>query len=132
MWKEFKEFAFKGNLVDLAVAFILGAAFTTLVQSVVKDLITPVIAAAGGQPDFGALRLSIGRAEIAYGSFLNAVLNFLLVAAVLFMVVKAALRVQRRPQERGIPEVKTCPHCLEAIPKAATRCKYCTSELTAA
>ena len=116
MWKEFKEFAFKGNLVDLAVAFILGAAFTTLVQSVVKDLITPVIAAAGGQPDFGALRLSIGRAEIAYGSLLNAVLNFLLVAAVLFLVVKADLRAERRPQMCGIHEVKTCCHSIEDIP----------------
>ena len=130
MWKEFKEFALKGSLVELAVAFILGAAFGLVVQSLVRDVITPVIGAVFGEPDFSGLTFKVGDGVIRYGSFLNTLLAFLLVAFVLFLIVKAVNRMQKRPDVEA--DARTCPECLESIPEAARRCKYCTTELAPA
>ena len=129
MLKEFKEFALKGNLVELAVAFILGLAFATLVQSVVANLVTPIIAAIVGKPDFSRLTFTIHRATFRYGTFLNDLISFLLVALVLFFVVKAYNRT-RRPESPA--PVRECPFCRTAIAEAATRCPACTSDLGAA
>ena len=97
-FQDFKEFALKGNLLDLAVAVILGLAFNAVVQSVVKNIVTPVIAAVGGKPDFNSLRIGIGKSAILIGAFLNDLLNFIIIAFVLFLIVKAALRFQQRPE----------------------------------
>jgi len=132
MWKEFKEFAFKGKLLELAVAFVLAAAFGLVVKSVVEDLVTPIIAAAGGKPDFSALTVKVGKGIVRYGSFLNTVINFLLIAFVLFLIVRTFQAAMRRREIPAEPGIKTCEFCLEQVPAGATRCKYCTSELTAA
>lgn len=106
MLKEFREFALKGSLLDVAVGFVLGAAFATVMTSLVSDVITPLIAAVAGQPDFSALTVSIGESEIRYGSFLNAVIAFLLVAlALFFFVVKPANAMRARyAKEEAIEE----------------------------
>ena len=131
MWKEFKEFAFKGNLLDLAVAVVLGIAFNDVVKAIVKDLVTPLVAAIAGQPDFASLTFTINKSHFLYGDVINFIINFLVIAFVLFLVVQTFQRLQRRPAAAE-PGVKSCPYCLESIPLAATRCKYCTSELPAA
>src|SRR5829696_7415378 len=95
MFKEFKEFLFRGNLLDLAVAVVIGVAFGAVITSLVADVIPTVIAAIGGQPNFESLVLDIGDGQIRYGSFLNAVLNFVIIAGVLFLVLKAAVRFQK-------------------------------------
>lgn len=127
--KEFKEFAFKGNLVDLAVAFVLGLAFTAVVQSVVNDIIMPIIAAIFGKQDFSQMAFSIGDAQITYGNLINALIYFVIVAWILFLIVKAVNKL-RRPAP-GVPSpVKECQFCFSSIPAQATRCPNCTSQLT--
>jgi len=133
MLREFRAFVLRGNMVDLAVAVVIGTAFTAVVNAVVKDLITPLIAAVGGEPDFGDLAFTINGSRFAYGDFLNALVTFLLVATVIFfLIVKPvnALMAARSPDE---PEPKAptrpCPECLSQIPRAATRCAFCTSEV---
>jgi large conductance mechanosensitive channel len=129
MLREFKEFALKGNLVELAVAFILGVAFATLVTATVDNLFTPLIAAIFGKPDFSALHFTINKSVFTYGAWLNAVISFVLVVFVLFLVIKAYNRMKR--PESPVP-VQECPYCTTAISEAATRCPACTSELSAA
>jgi large conductance mechanosensitive channel len=129
MIDEFKAFALKGNLVDLAVAVILGLAFNAVVQSLVGDVVMQVIAALVGEPDFSELQFGLGDAEIRYGAFLTALFNFLLIAFVLFMIVKAVNRATR-PQEEP-PAVHECPFCKTNIPMTASRCPACTSQLEA-
>lgn len=131
--KEFREFALKGPVLDLAVAFLLGVAFNAVVQSLVNDVLLNLVAALFGQPSFSDLALHLGDGEISYGAFFTALVNFLLVAAVLFAVVKATNRLRRpagAPTEP--PATRSCPYCLTAIPVAATRCSACTSEVAAA
>ncbi|RIK40848.1 MAG: large conductance mechanosensitive channel protein MscL [Chloroflexi bacterium] len=129
VWKEFKEFAFKGNLIDLAVAFVLGLAFTAVIVSLVENIIMPIIAAIFGKRNFSALAFDIGDATISYGNVINALLYFLVVAWVLFLVVKTVNRM-RKPAP-GVPSpVKECPYCFSSIPVQATRCPNCTSHLT--
>ena len=100
LYQEFKEFAFKGNIIELAIAFVLGAAFATVVSSLVDNILLPIVAAIFGQPDFSRISIDIGESEILYGSFLNAVLSFLLVAAALFFfVVKPYKAIQREEEE---------------------------------
>ena len=125
MLKEFKAFLMKGNLVEIAVGLILALAFKAVVDSVIADLITPIIAAIFGQPDFSSLGIDIGDATITYGNFLNVVFSFLVVGFVLFLVVRAYNRF-RREQEAT---TKACPFCASDIPLAATRCPNCTSQL---
>lgn len=133
MLKEFKQFIMKGNVVDLAVGVVIGVAFGAVVTSLVSDIFTPLIAAIGGQPDFSGLALTINGSQFAYGKFLNALISFLFIAAVIFFfVVKPMNALQKRAASKKAPEdpaEKKCPECLSEIPKAAKRCKYCTSKL---
>jgi large conductance mechanosensitive channel len=130
MIKEFKEFILRGNVIDLAVAFIIGGAFGAVVASLVKDIVMPVVAAVFGKPDFSALAFTIGVSAITYGAFLNAVINFLIVAFAMFLVVKAA-NARKKSAPAAVPMTKDCPYCLSAVPLKATRCPNCTSELKA-
>ena len=121
MFKEFKQFLFRGNLLDLAVAVIIGVAFNAVVGSLVKDIITPFIAAIGGQPDFGALTFNVGDGVISYGTFLNALFNFVIVAAVMFMILKAATRAQKLRATTDTPEDESIPASDEAVLLAEIR-----------
>ncbi len=125
-WEDFKAFALSGNLVEIAVAFVLAVAFGALVLSFLDNIIMPLIAAIFGEPTFDDLTASVGDGVITYGSFITAFVNFLLIAFVLFLIVK----VYQRATKTGAPEVRPCPHCLTDIPVQATRCSACTSEVT--
>ena len=131
--KEFREFILRGNLVDLAVAVVIGAAFTAVVNAFVKDIITPIIAAIGGQPDFGNLTFKINGSQFAYGDFINALITFLIIAAVVFFfVVKPvnALMTRFKPETAVDVKVRACPECESDVPVTARRCAFCTSQLT--
>jgi large conductance mechanosensitive channel len=133
--KEFRAFILRGNVVDLAVAVVLGAAFTTVVNALVRDLITPIIAALFGEPNFEGLAFTLNGAQFAYGDFLNALLTFVLVtAAVFFFVVKPVNYLMARLRTEPDVESPTrgCPECLSQIPVAARRCAFCTSEVAPA
>lgn len=132
---EFKEFIMQGNVVSLAVAVVVGAAFGSLVDSLVADMITPLIAAFGGQPDFSELSFTINGSNFNYGNFINAVISFLIIAAVIFVfVVKPmnALVERTRKEEPEDPTLTKCPYCFTEISVDATRCPACTSQLTGA
>jgi large conductance mechanosensitive channel len=132
MLREFRSFILRGNLVDLAVAVVVGTAFTAVVNAIVKDLVTPLIAAVGGEPNFGNLAFTINGSRFAYGDFLNALVTFLLVAAVLFFLVikpvNALMDALRTEPEVESP-TRPCPECLSQIPRAASRCMFCTTEV---
>jgi large conductance mechanosensitive channel len=142
MLKEFKEFAMRGNVLDMAIGVIIGAAFGKIITSVVNDIIMPPIGLVLGKVDFSNLFISLsgqsyntlaeakaaGAATINYGLFLNTVIDFLIVAFVIFLLIKQVNRIKRQPE----PSTKDCPYCLSAIPVKATRCPHCTSELKAA
>ena len=130
MIKEFKEFILRGNVIDLAVAFIMGGAFGAVVASLVKDIIMPLVAAIFGKSDFSALALTIGASSITYGAFLNAIINFLIVAFAMFLIVKA-VNARKKTAPVAAPTTKDCPYCFSAVPLKATRCPNCTSELKA-
>jgi large conductance mechanosensitive channel len=130
MIEEFKAFINRGNVLELAVAVVLGAAFTAVINSFTKDILMQVIAGIFGQPDFSSLTFTLGNAVISYGAFINAIINFLIVAFALFLVIKAYNRT--RPPAPAPIATKECPFCLSAIPEGATRCPNCTSELTPA
>jgi large conductance mechanosensitive channel len=134
MLREFRTFILRGNLVDLAVAVVIGTAFTAVVNAFVRDIITPLIAAIGGEPNFGNLAFTINGSRFAYGDFFNAVLTFLIVAAVMFFLVIKPVNLLL-DQMRTEPEVESptraCPECLSQIPQAASRCAFCTSEVAA-
>jgi large conductance mechanosensitive channel len=121
MFKEFKQFLFRGNLLDLATAVIIGVAFNDVVKSLVADVITPLIAAIGGQPDFSELTLGIGDGVVKYGTFLNFLFNFVVVAAVMFMVLKAAARAQKLRATTDLPPDEAPPPSDEAILLAEIR-----------
>ena len=134
MLKEFRQFILRGNLVDLAVAVVIGAAFTSVVNALVKGLVTPLIAAVGGQPDFAKLAFTINGSRFAYGEFLNALITFLIVAAVMFFLVirPVNLLLERlRPEPKVDTPTRECPECLSDIPGAARRCAFCASEVAA-
>ncbi len=128
MIEEFKKFALRGNVVELAVAVILGLAFNAVVQSLVNGVILAAIAGLFGEPDFTALTFQLGDGVIQYGAFLTAVINFLLVALVLFFLVKGMNRMAGAPEEA--PKMAECPYCKTSIPVAATRCPACTSDVS--
>jgi large conductance mechanosensitive channel len=135
MLKDFRQFILRGNLVDLAVAVVIGTAFTAVVTALVSDLMTPLIAAIGGEPDFSRLKFTLNGSEFRYGHFLNALLTFLLVATVLFfLVVKPVNALLRRfqPDTAVDEETRKCPECLSAIPLEARRCAFCGSPLALA
>ena len=121
--KEFKEFAMKGNVLDMAIGVIIGSAFGAIVTSVVEDILTPIIGMIFGQPDFSAIKIG----SIAIGNFINAIINFLIVALCLFAVVKAVNKLKKpAPAPK---EARKCPYCKSEIADDATRCPHCTSEL---
>jgi large conductance mechanosensitive channel len=132
MLREFRAFIVRGNLVDLAVAVVIGTAFTAVVNALVKDIITPLIAAIGGEPNFGTLAFTVNGSRFAYGDFLNATLTFLIVAAVMFFLVIRPVNLLMDAL-RTEPEVdsptRSCPECLSQIPLRASRCAFCTSEV---
>jgi len=133
--KEFRAFILRGNLVDLAVAVVIGTAFTAVVASLVKDIITPLIAAIFGKPSFGGLAFTINGSRFAYGNFINALLTFLIIAAVVFfLVVKPVnmLMARRRTEQEVDSPTRDCPECLSAIPLHARRCAFCTREVAPA
>jgi large conductance mechanosensitive channel len=132
---EFKSFLLRGNVVDLAVAVVVGAAFSGIVTALIKDMITPIIAAIGGKPDFSGLFFTINGSEFHYGDFINAVINFVTVAAaVFFLVVKPVQKVidLRKTDTPSGPVTRECPECLSSIPLAAHRCAFCTAEVPSA
>jgi large conductance mechanosensitive channel len=129
---DFKAFLLRGNLVDLAVAIVIGLAFVALVGALVKDIITPIIAAIAGKHDFSALSFTINKSRFLYGDFINAIITFVsVVAAVFYFVVKpvSALMARYRKEPLPDPSIKKCPECLSDVPAEARRCAFCTSEL---
>ena len=147
MWKEFKEFAIKGNAIDLAVGVIIGAAFGGIVTSLVKDILTPLIGLVTGGLDFSnkfvilkdaptggvfatpADAVKAGAITWNYGNFITLIINFLIVAVCIFMVVRTLNRM-KRPSPTAAPVSKDCPYCAMTIPIKATRCPHCTSEMS--
>ena len=126
MLKGFRDFIVRGNVLDLAVAVIIGAAFTSIVNSLVKDIINPFIAAIVGKPDFSALTLNVNGGVITYGNFLNAVIAFILMASVVyFFIIVPTNALMARLKGPAAVENKPCPQCLSEIPLAASRCKFC-------
>jgi large conductance mechanosensitive channel len=133
--KEFKEFLLRGSLVDTAIGIVIGLAFAAVITALVKDLITPVIAAIFGKPDFGFLSFTLNGSHFLYGDFLNALVSFVIIAAVLFfLVVKPvnALMARRRTEMDVEEPTRPCPECLSNIPAAASRCAFCTADVAAA
>ncbi|MCL2583779.1 MAG: large conductance mechanosensitive channel protein MscL [Streptosporangiales bacterium] len=128
--KGFREFIMRGNLIDLAVAVVIGTAFTAMVTAIVDDIITPLIAAIGGQPNFGNLSFTIHHSQFKYGLLINAVVAFLIVAAVVyFLIVAPVARLTTRMARHKEATTRDCPECLSEIPVAATRCMYCTAQV---
>jgi large conductance mechanosensitive channel len=126
--KGFKSFVLRGNVVDLAIAVVIGVAFGAVVTALVKDLITPLIAAIGGQPNFGNLAFTVHHSKFSYGDFINEVLAFLILAAVVyFLVVLPVGKLLSMNKKTEAATERDCPECLSSIPLAATRCMYCTA-----
>ena len=130
---EFKEFAFKGNVIDMAVGVVIGSAFTGIVTSIVNDLFTPLIAKITGSVDFTALAIPLGEGAeaptIALGNFIQAVINFFLIAICVFAFVKFVNKLRRPKVEEAPKPQRLCPYCKSAIADDATRCPHCTSQL---
>ena len=146
MLKEFKEFAMRGNVLDMAVGIIVGAAFGTIVTSFVNDVLMPPIGLLLGRVDFSNLFITLkgehlatlaqakaaGATTLNYGVFLNTVVNFLIVAFAVFLLIRQVNRLRREPEPAAVPTTKECPFCCSAIPLKATRCPQCTSEIRTA
>ena len=130
MLKEFRDFAVKGNAVDMAVGIVIGAAFTGIVSSLVKDIIMPPLGWVVGNLDFSAYQVALSKTvAIRYGAFLNSVINFLIVAFAIFLVIKQVNRLTRKTEPPPAPTTKECPYCASTIALKAVRCPQCTSEL---
>jgi large conductance mechanosensitive channel len=126
--KGFRDFITRGNMIDLAVAVVIGTAFTAVVTAVVADLITPLVAAIVGKPNFSGLYFTVNHSKFLYGLFFNALLTFLIVAAVVyFLIVAPMAKITARFARKVEATTRDCPECLSAIPLAATRCMYCTT-----
>ena len=132
MMREFRQFLFRGNIVELAVAVVIGTAFVALVNAFITDILTPLVAAIFGEPEFSSLSFHINGSTFRYGSFLNALFTFFTVALVIFfLAVKPmnALTARTRPDDEE-PATRECTECLSVIPGAARRCSHCTSQVT--
>ena len=131
---EFKEFILRGNVVDLAVAVVVGAAFGAMISALVRDVMTPLIAAIFGKPDFSNLTFTIHDSKFLYGDFINSVITFVSIALVVFFFVVKPLNFMMERRRRGEGDAETddrpCPECLSTIPKEAKRCAFCTAEVT--
>jgi large conductance mechanosensitive channel len=132
LFTDFKKFLFRGNVVDLAVAVVVGTAFTAVVKALVTDILTPIIALIFGKPNFEALSFTVNGSHFLYGDFVNNLFTFLTVAAAMFFLVVAPINalLARRAQED--PDTKECPECTRAIPLEARRCPECTAQQAAA
>ena len=133
MLKGFRDFILKGNVVDLAVAVVIGAAFGAVVTAFVENIITPLIAAIIGKPSFGSLHFTINHAVFGYGNVLNALITFLSIAAVIYFFVVQPMNTVMERLKPGKPvdvPVRACPECLSDIPAAASRCSFCTTQVT--
>ena len=126
----FRQFLFRGNLIDLAVAVVIGVAFNAVVQALIADIITPLIAAIGGKPNFASLSFTVNKSHFLYGSFINAVLSFVIIAAVIYYLVVGPsdrlIAIRNRNKEAT---ERDCPECLQSIPVNATRCMFCTAQV---
>lgn len=133
MLSGFKKFILRGNVVDLAVAVVIGGAFSKIVDALVKDIISPLLGLIGGQPDFSNIQLTVNKNNFLIGDFINALISFLIIAAAIYFLIVLPLNklieFSRRKQTPEDPTTKKCPYCLAEIPKEATRCQFCTSEL---
>jgi large conductance mechanosensitive channel len=129
---DFKKFLLRGNVVDLAVAVVIGTAFTAVVKALVADIITPIVAAIFGEPNFGALSFTINGSHFAYGDFLNNLLAFMTIAAAVFFLIVAPINALMSRRAKEDPDTKECPECTSAIPVKAKRCPLCTSQLVTA
>lgn len=130
MFKGFREFMARGNLIDLAVAVVIGTAFTALVAALVADIITPLIAAIAGKHDFSSLTFTLNHSTFRYGTFINALLSFVIIAIVVyFLIVSPMAKLAARRNRNKAATERDCPECLSSIPVGATRCKYCTAEV---
>jgi len=129
----FKRFLLRGNVIDLAVAVVIGGAFGAIVTALVKDLLTPLLGAAGGQPDFSAWAFTINGSKFPIGDFINSVVSFIFIAAAVYFFVVAPMNAiverSRRGEPPPDPTTKKCPECLSTVPIAAKRCAFCTSPL---
>ena len=134
MIKGFGQFIMRGNVVDLAVAVVIGAAFGAVVTALVKDLVTPLIAAVAGKPDFSTIAFTVNDSRFLIGDFINALVAFLLVAAAVYFFVVAPMNAitLRLKKPEAVSAVRECPECLSAIAAAATRCKFCTASVAPA
>jgi len=133
--RDFKAFLMRGNVVDLAVAVAMGAALVAVVNSLVEDIITPIIAAIGGKPDFSDLHFTINDSQFRYGSFINSIVSFVTIATAIFFFVVVpynAFMARMRKEPPADPTTRKCPECLSEIPLDAHRCAYCTSEVAPA
>jgi large conductance mechanosensitive channel len=134
MLKGFKEFVLRGNVLDLAIAVVIGAAFTNVITALVKDLITPLIGAIAGKPDFSEWIVTVNGSPFLIGDFINAVIAFVLMAAAVYFFVvvpmNAWIERRRRGEAPADPTTKKCPECISEVPIAARRCAFCTSALT--
>ena len=132
--RDLKEFLLRGNLVDMAVGIVIGVAFAAVVAALVADLVTPLIAAIGGKPDFSSLSFTINKSHFLYGAVINALITFVVIAAVIFfLVVKPvnALMERRKTEPAVAATTRECPYCLSQIPVGARRCAFCTQEVAA-
>lgn len=129
LWAEFQDFALKGNLMQLAVAFVLGVAFAAVVTSLVDDIIMPIVGAVVSDESFAGLTFELAGVEVFYGNFLTVLFTFLVIALVLFFIVKGYNQLVRAEEEPPEPATKRCPYCMTDIPLEATRCPNCTSQL---
>ncbi len=131
MFKEFKEFAMRGSVLDMAVGIIIGGAFGTIVSSLVADVLMPPIGMLLGKVDFATLAIHLSdTVAIGYGKFINAVISFLIVAFCLFLIIRAMNRLKKKDEApAAAPSTKDCPFCATAIPIKAVRCPHCTSEI---
>ena len=132
LFSDFKKFLLRGNVVDLAVAVVVGTAFAGLVKALVSDLLTPIIALIFGKPNFGALSFTINNSHFQYGDFLNNLIAFVTIAAAVFFLVVAPINALLARRAQADPDEKECPECTSAIPVNARRCPLCTSHLAAA
>ena len=128
MLKEFKEFVMRGNVLDLAIAVIIGGAFGKIIGSLVNDILMPLIGLLMGGVNFSELTFTVGAAQVKWGMFVQTIIDFLIIAFVIFLIVRTANKMKKAPPPAD-PTTKECPHCFTAIPIKATRCPHCTSEL---